>query len=84
MEFWEFCWSTVTECSRAENFKELYARNKRKYPEQMKISRIAFHYFYKGINYPELFPYKNEEYNRKYENKNYKYNFDDYIDYGEY
>ena len=50
----------------------------------MKISRIAFHYFYEGINYPELFPYKNEEYNRKYENKNYKYNFDDYIDYGEY
>ena len=82
MEFWQFCWSTVTECGRAENFKKLYARNKRKYPEQMKMSRIAFQYFYDGINYPELFPYKDEEYNRKFENKDYKYNFDDYIDYG--
>jgi hypothetical protein len=24
MEFWHFCWSTVTECGRVENFKELF------------------------------------------------------------
>ena len=80
MEFWHFCWSTVTECNRAENFKELYVRNKRKYPEQMKISLIAFQYFYDGINYPELFPYKKEEYYKKFENSGYRYIFNDYID----
>ena len=80
MEFWQFCWSTVTECSRAEYFEKIYARNKRKYPEQIKIARIAFNYFYDGINYPVLFPYKKEVYYRKFENKNYEYIFDDYID----
>ena len=83
MEFWQFCWSTVTECNRAENFKELYVRNKRKYPEQMKISLIAFQYFYDGINYPELFPYKKEKYYKKFENSGYRYIFNDYIDSGE-
>ena len=82
MEFWQFCWSTVTECDRAEIFKELYARNKRRYPEQMKMSLIAFQYFYDGINYPELFPYKNGVYYRKFVNRDYKDTFDDYIDYG--
>ena len=48
----------------------------------MKMSLIAFKYFYDGINYPELFPYKNEEHYQKFENRNYKYIFDDYIDYG--
>ena len=83
MEFWQFCWSTVTDNNRAGDFKELYNRNKKKFPEQMKISLIAFQYFYDGINYPSLFPYKNEEYNRNFENRNYNYIYDDYIDSGE-
>ena len=31
MEFWQFCWSTVTECNREEDFEEFYNRNKEKY-----------------------------------------------------
>ena len=55
----------------------------RKYPEEMEISRIAYQHFYEGINYPNLLPHKEEEYNRKYYNRNYKYNFDGYTDSGD-
>ncbi len=78
MEFWQFCWSTVTECNRAEHFEEFYNRNKDKYPKEMEISRVAFQHFYDGINYPALFPHKKEEYERKNYDKKYKYYFDDY------
>lgn len=78
MEFWQFCWSTVTECLRAEHFDDLYNRNKEKYPELMELSRIAFDNFYNGINYPTLFPHKEERYKRKFINRNYKLFFDDY------
>ena len=78
MEFWQFCWSSVTECAAAEHFNELYTRNKDKYPEEMEISRVAFQHFYDGINNPALFPHKKEEYERKNYDKKYKYNFDDY------
>ena len=37
-------------------------------------------FFDGGINYPNLLPHKEEEHNRKYYNRNYKYNFDDYSD----
>ena len=48
----------------------------------MEISRIAYQHFYEGINYPNLLPHKEEEeHNRKYYNKNYKYNFNDYTNY---
>ena len=83
MEFWQFCWSSTCECNRAEHFNEIYNRNKDKYPEEMEISRIAYEYFYEGINYPNLLPHKEEEYNRKYYNRNYKYNFDGYTDSGD-
>ena len=82
MEFWQFCWSTVTECNREEHFNELYNRNKNKYPKEMEISRVAFQYFYNGINYPTLLPHKNEEYQRKSGYNNYKKNFNGYIHYG--
>lgn len=78
MQFWQFCWSTVTECDRIHDFENLYNRNKEKYPEEMEISCTAFQYFYDGINYPELFPHKNEKYNHKRHDKKYEYNFDDY------
>ena len=78
MEFWQFCWSSVTECNRAEHFNELYTRNKDKYPEEMEISRVAFQHFYDGINYPCLLPHKEEEYKRKNYDKKYKYYFNDY------
>lgn len=78
MEFWQFCWSTVTECSRAAHFEELYNRNKEKYPEIMEVSRIAFENFYDGINYPTLLPHKEEMYKREFINKNYNTIFDDY------
>lgn len=78
MQFWEFCWSTVTECNREEHFKELYKKNKDKHPEEMDISRMAFEYFYDGINYPALFPHKREEYERKFNDRNFRYNFNDY------
>ena len=78
MEFWQFCWSSVTECAAAEHFNELYTRNKDKYPEEMEISRVAFQHFYDGINYPALFPHKKEQYERKNYDKKYKYYFDDY------
>ena len=78
MQFWQFCWSSTSECNRAEDFNEIYIRNKDKYPEEMEISRTAFQYFYEGINYPNLLPHKEEEYHRKNYNRNYKYNFDDY------
>ncbi len=78
MQFWEFCWSTVTECNREEHFKDLYSRNKDKFPVELEISRIAFEYFYDGINYPALFPHKREEYERKFNNRNFRYNFNDY------
>ena len=83
MEFWQFCWSSTCECNRAEHFNKIYNRNKDKYPEEMEISRIAYEHFYKGINYTNLLPHKEEEYNRKYYNRNYKYNFDDYTDSGD-
>ena len=82
MEFWQFCWSTVTECNRTHHFEELYHRYKRKYPEQMEISYTAFKYFYDGINHPTLIPHKEEEYQRKFIDRNYKEIFDDYMDYG--
>ena len=78
MQFWQFCWSTVTECSRAEHFKELYNRNKNIYPELMEISRTAFEYFYDGINYPNLLPHKEEVYSRKFINRDYKLIYNDY------
>lgn len=78
MQFWQFCWSTVTECDRIHDFENLYNRNKEKYPEEMEISCNAFQYFYDGINYPELFPHKKEKYNHKRHDKKYEYNFDDY------
>ena len=78
MQFWQFCWSTVTECDRIHDFENLYNRNKEKYPEEMEISCTAFQYFYDGINYPELFPHKKEKYNHKRHDKKYEYNFDDY------
>ena len=81
MQFWQFCWSSTWECNRAEDFNKIHTRNKDKDPEEMEISRIAFQHFYEGISYPNLLPHKEEEYNRKYYNKNYKYNFDDYTDY---
>lgn len=81
MEFWQFCWSTVTECNREEHFNELYNRNKNKYPKEMEISRVAFQYFYNGINYPTLLPHKNEEYQRKSGYNNYKKNFNGYRHY---
>ena len=83
MQFWQFCWSSTCECNRAEDFNKIYNRNKEKYPEEMEISRIAYQHFYEGINYPNLLPHKEEEYNRKYYNKNYKYNFDDYTDFSD-
>ena len=80
MEFWQFCWSTVTECNWKEVFWELYNRNKDAFPEQMEISRTAFNYFYNGINYPELLPHNEEEYGRRYEDKNFRYRFNGYMD----
>ncbi len=50
------------------------------YPKQMEMSRIAFEYFYDGIYYPRLLPHNEEEYNRKYENRNYRSDFNDYRD----
>lgn len=84
MEFWQFCWSSVTECCRADDFKKLYNRNKKSFPEEMKISRIAFHYFYEGINYPTLFPAKKEAYSRKYDGGSYEYLYNDYLKGNEY
>ena len=83
MQFWQFCWSSTCECNRAEDFNKIYNLNKDKYPEEMEISRIAFQYFYEGINYPNLLPHEEEEYNRKNNNKNYRYNFDDYTDFSD-
>lgn len=80
MQFWQFCWSTVTECGRLDDFLELYNRNRLMYPDQMEMSRIAFEYFYDGINYPRLLPHNEEEYKQKYENRNYRSDFDDYRD----
>lgn len=80
IQFWQFCWSTVADCYRAEHFEELYNRNKEKYPIQMEMSRIAFENFYDGISYPCLLPHRREEYERKFNTKNYKYIFDDYLE----
>lgn len=80
MEFWQFCWSTVTDCSRAEHFNDIYNRLKNKFPKEMDISRTAFLYFYDGINYQDLLPHKENEYRRKFIDRNYKGVFDDYTD----
>lgn len=80
MEFWQFCWSTVTECNRIHNFEELYRLNKQKYPEQMEISSTAFQYFYDGINYPTLLPHKEQEYKHKFIDRNHKKIFNGYLD----
>ncbi len=80
MEFWQFCWSTVTECNRIHNFEELYRLNKQKYPEQMEISSTAFKYFYDGINYPTLLPHKEQEYKHKFIDRNHKKIFKGYLD----
>lgn len=80
MEFWQFCWSTVTECNRIHNFEELYRLNKQKYPEQMEISSTAFKYFYDGINYPTLLPHKEQEYKHKFIDRNHKKIFNGYLD----
>lgn len=78
MQFWQFCWSTVTECLREEHFKELYNRNKEKYPELMNVSRIAFDFFYDGINYPTLLPHKEYEYRKIFHGINSEFMFDGY------
>lgn len=80
MEFWQFCWSTATECSRAEDFNEIYNRLKNRFPKEMEISRAAFQYFYDGINYPNLLPHKESEYCRKFIDRNYKEIFNGYLD----
>ena len=80
MEFWQFCWSTVTECSRAEAFNEIYNRMRNRFPREMEISRNAFRYFYNGINYPTLLPHKEEEYQRKFIDCNHKKIFNGYLD----
>ena len=80
MEFWQFCWSTVTECSRAEAFNEIYNRMRNRFPREMEISRNAFRYFYNGINYPTLLPHKEEEYQRKFIDSNHKKIFNGYLD----
>lgn len=80
MQFWQFCWSTVTECNWADVFVKLYNRNRLMYPKQMEMSRIAFEYFYDGINYPILLPHKHEEYTRKHDDRSYKHVFDGYRD----
>lgn len=48
----------------------------------MGISRVAFQYFYNGINYPTLLPHKREEYRQKSGHKNYKEKFYGYINVG--
>ena len=48
----------------------------------MEISYTAFKYFYDGINHPTLLPHKEEEYQHKFIDRNYKEIFDDYMDYG--
>ena len=78
MEFWQFCWSSVTECNWEEHFKTLYKRNKKAFPQLMETSRVAFEYFYNGINYPDHFPHKTESHQRKLYDKCYKTCFDDY------
>ena len=78
MEFWQFCWSSVTECNWEEHFKTLYKRNKKVFPQLMETSRVAFEYFYNGINYPDHFPHKTESHQRKPYDKCYKTCFDDY------
>ena len=80
MQFWQFCWSTVTECNWADVFVKLYNRNRLMYPKQMEMSRIAFEYFYDGINYPILLPHKYEEYTRKHDDRSYKHVFNGYRD----
>lgn len=80
MQFWQFCWSTVTECNWADVFVKLYNRNRLMYPKQMEMSRIAFEYFYDGINYPILLPHKYEEYKRKHDDRSYKHVFNGYRD----
>ena len=80
MEFWQFCWSTVTECNREEDFEEFYNRNKEKYPKEMEISRVAFEHFYNGINYPILLPHEYDKYQHRQGYRNYKVKFDDYIE----
>lgn len=50
MQFWQFYWANAVYKEELEKeFKELYNRNKEKYPRQMKIMSVAFEYFHNGI-----------------------------------
>lgn len=53
MQFWQFYWSNIALSKTIENeFDALYKYSQQKYPTQAPIMKIAFDYFYNGVNYP--------------------------------
>jgi hypothetical protein len=52
MQFWQFYWSNIIDGNTkadATEFKALYAKYKRKYPQMMKRMAVAFENFSGGV-----------------------------------
>lgn len=51
MLFWQFYWSNSVESEEVEDeFNRFYKMNINTYPKQMEIMKVAYTYFYNGVN----------------------------------
>ena len=51
MQFWQFYWSNGVESKPLEKeYEDFLKSNIDSYPDEMKIMKIAFEYFYNGVN----------------------------------
>ena len=62
MQFWQFYWSNVVKSKDLEiEYNSLQKLNSEAYPDEMKIMKIAYDYFYDGINFNEGYYLKEEK-----------------------
>ena len=56
MQFWQFYWSCITDSDdKRSEFKKLYGKYRRKYPEMMKRMAVAFENFHNGVDFISTF-----------------------------
>ncbi len=56
MQFWQFYWSSIVENGTdTKEFKALYRKYKRKYPDMMKRMAVAFENFNNGVLFMSIF-----------------------------
>lgn len=62
MQFWQFYWSSILPTKQyKEEFGYLYKLNHDVYPQESEIMKVAFNYFYDGVNMESVFFYEVKE-----------------------